>query len=199
MKLKLFFLSFLIILSTAFAFSQGTGQDVFSQKSNQAKGEDALEKTDMPFKTYKGVPIFSYNNLAKLHQMKKDNKIPKLSSGELYDIFNSISEKYSGNTLMKDKKLKELEYSPIIITGFIERVEKNYLTNNYEVSLSVPRKWALLDLKIEYSSNISPAMVNELMLLKKGDYFETLVLTSDIYTVVYVPVWNSNGTLRTEP
>ena len=190
MKLKLFFLSFLIILSTAFAFSQGTGQDVFSQKSNQAKGEDALKKTDMPFKTYKGVPIFSYNNLAKLHQMKKDNKIPKLSSGELYDIFN---------TLMKDKKLKELEYSPIIITGFIERVEKNYLTNNYEVSLSVPRKWALLDLKIEYSSNISPAMVNELMLLKKGDYFEALVLTSDIYTVVYVPVWNSNGTLRTEP
>ena len=100
---------------------------------------------------------------------------------------------------MEDKKLKELEYSPIIITGFIERVEKNYLTNNYEVSLSVPRKWALLDLKIEYSSNISPAMVNELMLLKKGDYFEALVLTSDIYTVVYVPVWNSNGTLRTEP
>ena len=74
MKLKLFFLSFLIILSTAFAFSQGTGQDVFSQKSNQAKGEAALKKTDMPFKTYKGVPIFSYNNLAAKYYTLSKNK-----------------------------------------------------------------------------------------------------------------------------
>ena len=42
-------------------------------------------------------------------------------------------------------------------------------------------------------------MLNELMMLKEGDYFEAVVMTrtNDLY--VDVPVWDSNGTYRTEP
>ena len=55
------------------------------------------------------------------------------------------------------------------------------------------------DLAVVYPSRISEAMKKELMNLNIGDYFEALVVGRSSWYYVDVPVWNSNGTYRTEP
>lgn len=56
-----------------------------------------------------------------------------------------------------------------------------------------------MNVSVVFPKRISSAMINELMQIKKGDYFESIAFTRTTSAYVDVPVWNSNGTYRTEP
>lgn len=142
--------------------------------------------------------IFSYNDLAKIHQMKKNGEIQRISAEQLYDFYDSIYKQYGDNSLMKEQKQKEAQNSLIIIYGYVNLVRKSIL-DEYIVELQVQRDWSILNVSIVFPKRISSAMINELMQIKKGDYFESIAFTRTTSAYVDVPVWNSNGTYRTEP
>ena len=97
-----------------------------------------------------------------------------------------------------DGKRSQASMLPIVIYGYINQVRKSIL-DEYIVELSVNVDWAVFNISVVYPKKISPAMKEELMYLKRGDYFQALVFTRSTYAYVDVPVWNSNGTYRTEP
>ena len=105
---------------------------------------------------------------------------------------------YGDNKLLLEKKLDEAKNQLIVIYGYINQVRKSIL-DEYIVELSVNVDWAVFNISVVYPKKISPAMKEELMYLKRGDYFQALVFTRSTYAYVDVPVWNSNGTYRTEP
>ena len=142
--------------------------------------------------------IFSYNDLAKIHQMKKNGEIQRISAEQLYDFYDSIYKQYGDNSLMKEQKQKEAQNSLIIIYGYVNLVRKSIL-DEYIVELQVQRDWSILNVSIVFPKRISSAMINELMQIKKGDYFESIAFTRTTSAYVDVTVWNSNGTYRTEP
>ena len=120
--------------------------------------------------------IFSYNDLAKIHQMKKNGEIQRISAEQLYDFYDSIYKQYGDNSLMKEQKQKEAQNSLIIIYGYVNLVRKSIL-DEYIVELQVQRDWSILNVSIVFPKRISSAMINELMQIKKGDYFESIAFT----------------------
>ena len=142
--------------------------------------------------------VFSYNNLAKLHQMKKDGQIERISAEQLYDFYDRIYQQYGDNSLMKEQKQKEAQNSLIVIYGYVNLVRRSIL-DEYIVELQVQRDWSIMNVSVVFPKRISSAMINELMQIKKGDYFESIAFTRTTSAYVDVPVWNSNGTYRTEP
>lgn len=152
----------------------------------------------MTFQLDENAHMFSYNNLAKLHQMKKDGQIERISAEQLYDFYDRIYQQYGDNSLMKEQKQKEAQNSLIVIYGYVNLVRRSIL-DEYIVELQVQRDWSIMNVSVVFSKRISSAMINELMQIKKGDYFESIAFTRTTSTYVDVPVWNSNGTYRTEP
>lgn len=142
--------------------------------------------------------VFSYNNLAKLHQMKKDGQIEIISAEQLYDFYDRIYQQYGDTSLMKEQKQKEAQNSLIVIYGYVNLVRRSIL-DEYIVELQVQRDWSIMNVSVVFPKRISSAMINELMQIKKGDYFESIAFTRTTSAYVDVPVWNSNGTYRTEP
>ena len=158
----------------------------------------SLFAQSMTFQLDGNAHVFSYNNLAKLHQMKKDGQIQRVSAEQLYDFYDAIYKQYGDNSLMKEQKQKEAQNSLIVIHGYVNLVRKSIL-DEYIVELQVQREWSIMNVSVVFPKRISPAMINELMQLKKGDYFESIAFTRTTSAYVDVPVWNSNGTYRTEP
>ena len=152
----------------------------------------------MTFQLDGNAHVFSYNNLAKLHQMKKDGQIERISAEQLYDFYDRIYQQYGDNSLMKEQKQKEAQNSLIVIYGYVNLVRRSIL-DEYIVELQVQRDWSIMNVSVVFPKRISSAMINELMQIKKGDYFEALVVGRSSWYYVDVPVWNSNGTYRTEP
>ena len=151
----------------------------------------------MTFQLDGNAHIFSYNNLAKIHQMKKDGEIQRVSAEDLYDFYDEIYKQYGDNSLMKEQKQKETQNTLIVIYGYVNLVRRSIL-DEYIVELKCNESW-VSDLAVVYPSRISEAMKKELMNLNIGDYFEALVVGRSSWYYVDVPVWNSNGTYRTEP
>lgn len=152
----------------------------------------------MTFQLDANAHVFSYNNLAKLHQMKKDGQIERISAEQLYDFYDRIYQQYGDNSLMKEQKQKEAQNSLIVIYGYVNLVRRSIL-DEYIVELQVQRDWSIMNVSVVFPKRISSAMINELMQIKKGDYFESIAFTRTTSAYVDVPVWNSNGTYRTEP
>lgn len=152
----------------------------------------------MTFQLDGNAHVFSYNNLAKLHQMKKDGQIERISAEQLYDFYDRIYQQYGDNSLMKEQKQKEAQNSLIVIYGYVNLVRRSIL-DEYIVELQVQRDWSIMNVSVVFPKRISSAMINELMQIKKGDYFESIAFTRTTSAYVDVPVWNSNGTYRTEP
>ena len=142
--------------------------------------------------------ILAYNDLAKIHKMKNNGGLERVSAEQLYDFYDGIYQKYGDNSLMKEQKQKEAENTLIVIHGYVNLVRKSNL-DEYIVELQVQRDWSILNVSVVFPKRISPAMINELTQIKKGDYFESLAFTRTSYAYVDVPVWNSNGVYRTEP
>lgn len=152
----------------------------------------------MSFQLDGNAHIFSYNDLTKIHQMKKNGEIQRISAEQLYDFYASIYQQYGDNSLMKEQKQKEAQNSLIVIYGYVNLVRKSIL-DEYIVELQVQRDWSIMNVSVVFPKRISSAMINELTTIKKGDYFESLAMTRTTSAYVDVPVWNSNGTYRTEP
>lgn len=152
----------------------------------------------MSFQLDGNAHIFSYNDLTKIHQMKKNGEIQRISAEQLYDFYDSIYQQYGDNSLMKEQKQKEAQNSLIVIYGYVNLVRKSIL-DEYIVELQVQRDWSIMNVSVVFPKRISSAMINELTTIKKGDYFESLAMTRTTSAYVDVPVWNSNGTYRTEP
>lgn len=99
---------------------------------------------------------------------------------------------------MKEQKQKEAQNSLIVIYGYVNLVRRSIL-DEYIVELQVQRDWSIMNVSVVFPKRISSAMINELMQIKKGDYFESIAFTRTTSAYVDVPVWNSSGTYRTEP
>lgn len=140
--------------------------------------------------------IFSYNDLKKIYESK--SSIKKYSANALYRDYDNLRNSCGNNELLFDQK-RETEFANriIIISGYVKQVRKSFL-DEYIVELDTTETWAF-DIGVVYPKRISNAMLNELLTLKAGDYFETIAVTRNTYMYVDVPVWNSNGTYRTEP
>ena len=152
----------------------------------------------MTFQLDGNAHIFSYNNLAKIHQMKKDGEIQRVSAEDLYDFYDEIYKQYGDNSLMKEQKQKETQNTLIVIYGYVNLVRRSIL-DEYIVELQVQRDWAIMNVSVVFPKRISKAMINELTTIKKGDYFESIAMTRTTSAYVDVPVWNSSGIYRTEP
>lgn len=138
--------------------------------------------------------IFSYNDLKKIHGFNVD----KYSANELFRAYESLRNSCGNNELLFDQKRKtEFANQLIKISGYVKQVRKSIL-DEYIVELGTTDTWAW-DIGVVYPKRISSAMINELMNLRQGDYFEALAITRETYMYVDIPVWNSNGTYRTEP
>lgn len=142
--------------------------------------------------------VLSYNNLSELHQMKESGKLKRFSTERLHDFYYKIYKENNDNALMKEQKQKEAQNSVIVIYGFVNLVRKSIL-DEYIVELQGQGQWSSMSVSVVFPKRISPAMLNELMQLKKGDYFESIAFTRTSSAYVDVPVWNSNGIYRTEP
>lgn len=106
---------------------------------------------------------------------------------ELYRLYNQNAIKFEN----------DFKYKAFKIKGYIARIRRGFL-DEYIVELKCSESW-VSDLAVVYPSRISEAMKKELMNMNIGDYFEALVVGRDNWFYVDVPVWNSNGTYRTEP
>lgn len=142
------------------------------------------------------VVLCSYSTLKQIHDMA--DKIPIFSADEHYREYDSLVESCGNNKLLIDKKLEE-EFANKLqrICGFVYQVRRSIL-NEYIVELRTSEAWSW-NVKVVYPKQISQAMINELLSLKEGDYFEAIVLTRATYLYVDVPVWNQSGVYRTEP
>lgn len=140
------------------------------------------------------VHILSYNNLKKIHELDVAN----YSANELYQAYNKLRDSCGNNELLFDQKRKtEFANQLIRISGYVKQVRKSILDEYIvELETTVIGAW---NIGVVYPEKISSAMINELMTIKQGDYFEALIITRDTYMYVDVPVWDSNGTYRTEP
>lgn len=140
--------------------------------------------------------ILPYNDLKEIYESK--SSIKKYSANALYLDYNNLRNSCGNNELLFDQK-RETEFANriIIISGYVKQVRKSFL-DEYIVELDTTETWAF-DIGVVYPKRISNAMLNELLTLKAGDYFETIAVTRNTYMYVDVPVWNSNGTYRTEP
>lgn len=148
------------------------------------------------FTLYGNAHIFSYNDLKKIYESK--SSLGKYSANALYLDYDNLRNACGNNELLFDQK-RETEFANriIVISGYVKRVRKSFL-DEYIVELGTTETWAF-DIGVVYPKRISNAMINELLTLKAGDYFEAFAVTRNIYMYVDVPVWNSNGTYRTEP
>lgn len=138
--------------------------------------------------------IFLYNDLKKILSMN----CTTYSANELYRSYENLRNSCGNNKLLLEQKEKnEFANQLIRITGTVKQVRKSIL-DEYIVELYTSDS-IFYDIGVVYPKRISSAMINELMTYKQGDYFQATVLTrrNDMY--VDVPVWNSNGTYRTEP
>lgn len=138
--------------------------------------------------------ILSYNDLKIIHE----SKIKKYSANALYLDYDNLRNSCGNNELLFDQK-RETEFANriIVISGYVKQVRKSFL-DEYIVELGTTETWAF-DIGVVYPKRISNAMINELLTLKAGDYFEAFAITRNTYMYVDVPVWNSNGAYRTEP
>lgn len=138
--------------------------------------------------------VFSHSDLKKVLSLNCSD----YSANELYRAYDKLRESCGNNELLFDQKRKtEFANQIIKISGYVKQVRKSIL-DEYIVELENTDTWAW-DIGVVYPKRISSAMVNELMTLKQGDYFEAIVITRDTYMYVDIPVWNSNGIYRTEP
>lgn len=138
--------------------------------------------------------IFSYNDFKKIYSYNVD----KYSANELFRAYERLLDSCGNNELLFDQKCEtDFANQLIKISGYVKQVRKSIL-DEYIVVLGTTDTWAW-DIGVVYPKRISSAMINELMTLKQGDYFEALAITRNTYLYVDVPVWNSNGTYRTEP
>lgn len=138
--------------------------------------------------------IFSYNDFKKVHEMNVDIYSPN----DLYRVYENLRTECGNNELLFDQKCEtEFANKLIRISGRVKQVRKSIL-DEYIVELGTTELFAW-DIGVVYPKRISNAMINELMTLKAGDYFEANVITRSSYFYVDIPVWNSNGTYRTEP
>ena len=138
--------------------------------------------------------IFSYNDLKRLHEMNP----AKYSADGLYRSYDNLRKSCGNNEILFDEKCKtEFANQLITIIGHVKQVRKSIL-DEYIVELEANETWAW-NVSVVYPKRISQKMKGELMQLRQGDYFEALAITRSTYMYVDVPVWNSNGTYRTEP
>ena len=138
--------------------------------------------------------IFSYNDLKKILSMN----CAIYTANELYRSYENLRNSCGNNKLLLEQKEKnEFANQLIKISGKVKQVRKSIL-DEYIVELYTSDS-IFYDIGVVYPKRISQKMINELMTYKQGDYFQATVLTrrNDMY--VDVPVWNSNGTYRTEP
>ena len=101
---------------------------------------------------------------------------------------------YEQNALKYEHEFNRVAFK---IHQYVARVRRG-LFNEYIVELRCNESW-VSDLSVVYPSRISEAMKQDLMNLNVGDYFEALVVGRSDWYYVDVPVWNSNGTYRTQP
>lgn len=101
---------------------------------------------------------------------------------------------YEQNALKFENDFKHTAFK---IHGYVARIRRGFF-DEYIVELKCNES-LVSDLAVVYPSRISEAMKKELMNLNIGDYFEALVVGRSSWYYVDVPVWNSNGTYRTEP
>lgn len=106
---------------------------------------------------------------------------------ELYRFYNQNAVKFEN----------DFKYKAFKIKGYVSRIRRGFF-DEYIVELKCNENW-VSDLAVVYPSRISEAMKNDLMNLNIGEYFEALVVGRAAWFYVDVPVWNSNGTYRTEP
>ncbi len=137
--------------------------------------------------------VFSYNNFKKVHKMNTT----KYSANSLYLEYDNLRTVCGNNELLFDQKRKtEFANQLITISGYVTQVRKS-IYGEYIVELKTTKS-LFSDIGVVYPKRISNAMLNELMTLKAGDYFEAIAITRDTCMYVDIPVWNSNGTYRTE-
>lgn len=144
--------------------------------------------------------IVSWNTMSKLHQYRKQDMIPTFSAFDLYQYFLNIGTSCAGNDLLYDQKCEEASNTLIVIYGDVAGVRRSIL-DEYIVELKVydPDSFFTWDVCVVYPEQISPAMINELMQLKRGDRHSAIAFTRNTYAYVDVCVWNQNGIYRTEP
>ena len=71
----------------------------------------------MTFQLDGNTHVFSYNNLAKLHQMKKDGQIERISAEQLYDFYGKPIIDINGKPIMFESYYQDYALPEVIITG----------------------------------------------------------------------------------
>ena len=138
--------------------------------------------------------VFSYNDLKQILSTEPAS----FSANEFYRSYDNLRNSCGNNDLLFEEKCKtEFANRLIKISGRVKQIRKSIL-GEYIVELGTTETWAW-NIGVVYPEKISQAMKSELMKLREGDYFEAIVITRSTYLYVDVPVWNSNGTYRTEP
>ena len=94
------------------------------------------------------------------------------------------------------KKEEEFKNTLILISGTVNLVRRS-IFSEYIVELKTTD--GILGTSIVFPRDISSETVDKLMLLKKGDSFESLAFTRDGYAYVDVPVWKKGETYYVEP
>ncbi len=139
--------------------------------------------------------FFLINDLKTLHESK--STIHSYSANGLYREYDRLRESCGNNELLfEQKKETAFAHAVIVLSGYVSQVRKSFF-NEYIVELETTE--SLADIGVVYPEKISAAMLSDLMNLKRGDYFEAIVITRSTYLYVDVPVWNQNGVYRTEP
>jgi hypothetical protein len=140
--------------------------------------------------------IFSYNDLKMIFEMKRQGKVTKLSANEFYHYCARNMNEYSDNSLMQEKIAEKISNTVILIYGYVSQVRRSFL-DEYIVELEAED--SLFNVSVVYPKKISQAMIDELTHLRRGNYFESLVITRKGSAYVDVPVWSQNNVYLTEP
>lgn len=134
--------------------------------------------------------ILSHENFKKLYGSSE--KFLRVTAQDLCNYYDSIVSLYGNNKLMKNKKMEESKSNLIIINGSVSKVRRS-IFNEYIVELKVYDNQFLFasDVAVVFPQKISSDMVNKLMNLNVGNYFEILAYTRGSYAYVDVATWNN--------
>lgn len=179
---------------TSFSFLLNNSSLEFLERLS--KGNFDYEYYKKRIQIYGHAHIFSRTDLSSLYEKKSQGLITKLSADDLYKFYDKSKNEYKSNSLLWRKKEEEFKNTLILISGTVNLVRKS-IFSEYIVELNTTD--GIWGTSIVFPRDIPSETIDKLMLLKKGDNFESLAFTRDGYAYVDVPVWKKGETYYVEP
>lgn len=145
---------------------------------------------------YGNIHSLSHSDIESLYEKKNQGLIIKLSADDLCSFYDKEKKEYKSNSLLWRKKSEEFKNTLILISGTVNLVRRS-IFSEYIVELKTTD--GIWGTSIVFPKEIPSETVDELMMLKKGDYYEALAYTRDGYAYVDVLVWKKGETYYVEP